>query len=301
LLLRQGQEQKAREVIGEAFSISRFKADGLALNAVYRASGSSAQAFEQQIKAFTDNLSKVSAAKAVEIEVALEFQPTAVPSGASPASARTPFEQAYEMLRASGSVSPQAATRTFKRKFTLPATDAQKRAEQIKNLADGLREAVATAKENEQVSLSMQGRTADYNSAYALGENRNSAPKAVYDPRIVGNDMGLWVMGRHWLKFVDEATEELQEFAPHCPAGNTCDLLAGLSGLARGNGALAAQFFRTAAAKNPQDELSELGLGTAAVIAGNDEEALSHYRRAAQLAPANKTAKRNIAVLTDEK
>lgn len=300
LLLRQGEEKKAREVIEEAFSISRFKADGLALNAVYRASGTSPQAFENQIKAFTDNLSKISATKAVEIEVSLAYQPVAQPQQTPSTAPKSTFERAYEQLRSSGTLSTQEATRTFKRMFTLPSADSKTREAQIKEFADGLRQAVAGAGEQEQVSLSLQGKTADYNSAYALGQNRTSAPKAVYDPRIVGNDMGLWVMGRSWLRFVDEAMEDLQEFEPQCPPGNTCDLLVGLAGLARGNTALAKSAFEQSSAKNKQDDLSILGFGTAAVIDGDDSAALAYYRRALEINPTSKTAKRNIAVLSEE-
>ena len=52
--------------------------------------------------------------------------------------------------------------------------------------------------------------------------------------------------------------------------------------------------------KYPKDELGFLGLGTAEVIADNDAQALTYYRRALEIAPGNKTAKRNIAVLSEE-
>ena len=239
----------------------------------------------------------------MEIEVTLEYQPLEPeqPRSVSSTAPRNTFERAYEQLRSGSSpLNSSAPTRTFKRMFTLPASDVKKREEQIVAFREGLQQAVASGGENQQVNLSLQGRTADYNSSYALGQNRTAPPKAVYDPRIVGNDMGLWVMGRSWLKFVDETVEDLQEYAPKCPAGNTCDLLAGLAGLARGNTTLAKGAFEEAVQKNPDDILGLLGLGTAAVIDGEDEVALQHYRRALELSPANKTAKRNVAVLTDE-
>lgn len=302
LLLREGQEPKAREVIEEAFSISRFKADGLALNAVYRASGTSAQDFEKQIEQFTANLSKVAPGKEVEIEVALEFSPLQTPQQTISSSApKNTFEKAYEQLRASSPSDFQDQPRTFKRIFNLPAADAATREAQIKDLGRGLRQAVSGAGENEQINLSLQGRTADYRAAYAVGANRMAPPKAVYDPRIVGNDMGLWVMGRSWLKLVNEASEDLQEYTAQCPAGNTCELLTGLADLARGDSAAAFVVFKQSVGKNPQDVLGLLGLGTAEVIAGQDESALTYYRQALTIEPTNKVAKRNIAVLSDEK
>lgn len=300
LLLRQGQETKAREIIEEAFSISRFKADGLALNAVYSASGTAVTTFENQIRAFGENLSKVAPSKAIEVEVSLEFEPEQPLQTNATASPKNTFERAYEQLRGASSAGSEMPKRLFKRKFTLPATDQKTREEQIKAFGEGLRQAVASAGEKERIHLSLQGRTADYNSAYAVGQNRAAPPKAVYDPRIVGNDMGLWVMGKNWLKFVEEAVEDLQEYRPHCPTGTTCDLLAGLAELARGNSAQAQSAFQAVLVKNPQEMLGLLGAGTAAVISGEDETALQYYRRALTVAPNNKTAARNIAVLTDD-
>ena len=43
-----------------------------------------------------------------------------------------------------------------------------------------------------------------------------------------------------------------------------------------------------------------LGLGTAAVIAAQDEAAASYYRQALEKDPGNKTAKRNLNVLEGE-
>lgn len=299
LLLRQGNELKAREVIEEAFSISRFKSDNLALNIAYRLNHASGESFEQQIQTFLDKLAQVSAAKTIEVEALLEFQPREQEPEPD-ASSNNRFERAYKRFRDTQASGMQEAQQTVKRMFTFAAADAQSRRQQIQEFGEGLRKTVEQLRPNYQVNLSMKGRTLDYNSPYALNENRASAPKAVYDPRIVGNDMGLWVMGRSWLKFVDEATENLQEYQPKCPAGNTCDLLAGLAGLARGNEETAKSFFERAVAKNPADALGFLGLGTAQVIAGNDEQARIYYQRALELSPANKTAKRNLDVLGEE-
>lgn len=296
LLVRQGDENKARETLEEAFSISRFKSDGLALNAVYRASGRTAQSFEKQIKKFKESLSKVAPSKAVNVEVSLEFEPA---SQAADASTQSSFEQAYERLRPSGGLenSTQAA-RAFKRMFTLPAADVQMRETQIDEFISGVQNAVAQGAGKYNVNLSLQGRTADFASPHALTAANTSAPKAVYDPRIVGNDMGLWVMGKTWLKLVDEAAEELQEFSPQCPAGNVCALLTGLAGLARGDAPLAQAAFLQASADG-QDPLVWLGLGTAGVAAGDDEAAEKYYRRALEVAPNNKTAKRNLKILAE--
>ena len=87
----------------------------------------------------------------------------------------------------------------------------------IEDFISGLEQTLLQADGKYNVNMSLQGRTMDYNAPSALTQNNTTAPKAVYDPRIVGNDMGLWVMGRSWLAFVDEAAEELGEYAAHLP------------------------------------------------------------------------------------
>ncbi len=296
LLMKQGQVLQARQIIEQAFSITRFKADGLALNAVYRASGKNAQDFEQQINQFKENLERVSANKPVTIEVALEFIPSAPPPKQS--TRKQTFEQAYERLRGDALSSSQTVpdSQTFQRVFALPAAPEETRHQQIDELIDGLRAAIAQAEGKYQVNLSMQGRTLDYNSPSALTQNRTTTPKAVYDPRIVGNDMGLWVTGRTWLAFVDEAQEDLAEYTA-CPADNTCSLLRGLAALARGNGGAATADFERAVQMQPSDPLAQLGLGTAAVIAGDDAQAILFYKRVLELEPKNKVATKNLKVL----
>lgn len=296
LLVRMGQEAKARQTLEEAFSISRFQADGLALNAVYRASGRTAESFEKQIKQFQEALLKVAPSKAVNVEVALEFEPA---SRAEKPSSQSAFEKAYERLRPSGGLEPGAQTsHAFKRMFTLQAADSTSREKQIDEFISGVRQAVAQGADKYNVNLSLQGRTADFASPHALTAANASAPKAVYDPRIVGNDMGLWVMGKTWLKLVDEAAEDLQDFAPECPQGNICPLLSGLAGLARGDFQTAQTSFLQAS-ESGNDPLAWLGLGTAYVVAGDDASAQNYYRRALEVAPGNKTAARNLKILAE--
>ena len=298
LLVKQGNKKRAREVLEEAFSITRFKSEGLALNAVYRASGRSAEDFKKQIEDFKTGLEKVSASKAVNIEVSLEYNPVSSAPKSMGRRGQT-FEQAYQTLRAESAAPEDLSPLAFKRMFTLPEGSAAERQQQIDNLISGLEQAVAEGSGKYNVNLSMQGRTVDFASPSALTQNNLNAPKAVYDPRIVGNDMGLWVMGRTWIFFVDDAAAELQESLPVCAADNLCELLTGVAALARGNSAQAKQAFLSAQNKSPQDELPWLGLGTASVVAGQDDEARTHYERALRLAPKNKIAARNLKVLAE--
>ncbi|MBE6420548.1 MAG: tetratricopeptide repeat protein [Elusimicrobium sp.] len=298
LLVRNGRENTAREVIEEAFSVSRFKEEGLALNAVYRASGRTAQAFENQIEKFKESLLKVSPSKPIQVEVSLEYEPVAQPQNATTPQSR--FEQAYEKMRAADPLDNTGENKmAFKRMFTLPAGDRNTRAEQAENFAQGIRQALQQSAGKYQVNLSMQGRTPDYASPSALTQHTTTAPKAVYDPRIVGNDMGLWVMGRTWIKFVQEAQEELAENLSACKKGNTCLLLEGLASLASGDGYGAQAAFEKASLSYPADALPLVGLGTAFVVNGDDASAAESYKKALAVNPNNKTAKRNLKILED--
>ena len=298
LLLQQGQTKQARDVLEGAFSIVQFKNDGLALNAVYRASGRNAQSFQEQIEKFKQSLLQIPTAKDIQVEVSLNYEPPAKPT--QPEQKQSRFKEAYASLRPSlqtaGAAEQELPSMSFQRSFVLNGTDEPQRATQVKELAAELEKAVQAGSGKYDVNMTLQGRTADYTAANALTQNRTVAPKAVYDPRIVGNDMGLWVMGKGWVRYVEEIYADLQEqmlTSSRAEAG----LLLGLAGLLNGQSGAARASFQAVAQKYPQDILPLLGLGTAAVIAGEDEEAARYYKQALQLDPSNKTAKRNLEVL----
>ena len=299
LLARQGRQNDAREVLDGAFSIVQFKSDGLALNAVYRASGQDAQAFKNQIEKFKQSLSKISPAKDIEIEVALDYNPVTNPSDRQTDSGGM-FEQAYQKFRAEGTLdSSGEKPMTFKRSFVLNSGDSAARQQQIDELASGLENAVSQGGGKYNINMSLQGRTMDFSAPNALTQTNQTAPRAAYDPRLVGNDMGLWVTGKTWLKFVDEVYPDLQDYAAAHPKENLPLLLLGLANLVVGDGAAAAEHFTRAQALAPADYLPALGLGTAAVIAGDDAQAQTHYQRALALEPKNKTARKNLELLRE--
>ena len=298
LLLRRNQTAQARQVLEGAFSIVRFKADGLALNAVYRAQGRNGQNFEEQIQKFTRSLLSAPSAKDIQIEVALDLAVPSVPTEKESSAGQ--FAEAYQTLRAAPDMSASALSpMSFKRNFVLPGGEENNRAEQVQSFAEELSRVVTAAAEQYDVNMALQARTPDYRSPNALTQQRSTPPKAVYDPRIVGNDMGLWVMGKSWVRFVDDIAGDLQEDTAR-QQGAEYWLVQGLAGLVCGNAALAQTSFDKARQQAPQDVLPYLGLGTAAVIAGEDVQAAQYYKQALNVAPANKTAKKNLNVLEEE-
>lgn len=299
LLLQQRQTAQAREVVEGAFSIVQFKQDGLALNAVYRADGRNVQNFEQQIEKFKESLLKIPAAKDIQIEVSLNYEPPAAP--AQSAHKKDRFSEAYASIKPTLSAAnqpEQLPAMSFQRSFVLNGGEAEQRTEQVNELAAELMRAVQAGSNKYDISMTLQGRTSDYSAAHALTQNRTITPKAVYDPRIVGNDMGLWVMGKSWVRYVEEIYTDLQEQVQQS-ASSEYGLLLGLAGLLNGQSAAAQQSFQAVLQQRPADILPLLGLGTAAVVAGEDAQAADYYRQALQLDPSNKTAKRNLEVLEE--
>jgi len=294
LLLKQGQTEQARTVLEEAFSIVQFKSDGIALNAVYRASGQHAADFEKQIEQFKNNLLKVPSTKDIQIQVTLEYNPTMTEQ--EKPSSQSKFAEAYQTLHSKEQTAAGASEMSFQRSFVLNATEDTQRAAQVQQLVEELSHAVSAGGDKYQVNMTVQGRTMDFNSPSALTQNRTTTPKAVYDPRIVGNDMGLWVMGKTWIRYVEDISADLQEDILNGGNENYL-LLQGLAALLGGQSGQAVQSFSSAQAKNTKDVLPLLGLGTASVIAGNDEQAAVYYRQVLQIAPNNKTAKKNLKVL----
>ncbi len=298
LLSRLGRGQDALEVLEGGFAISAFKNDGLALNAVYRASGRDSQNFQKQIEKFKENLLKVPSAKDINVDVSLEFDP--VFKQESPSGGQSSFAEAYESLRGGtpGVVGGETAL-SFQRSFVLSSGDDAQRGKQVEQLTAELERAVSSGADKYDVSMTLQGRTLDFASPTALSQNRTAPPKAVYDPRIVGNDMGLWVMGKTWVKYVEEIEADLADDAAQNPTELNL-LLKGLAGLVSGQAGAAERAFDAARAQNPTDALPLLGLGTAAVIAGDDVQAAAYYRQALQVEPENKIAKRNLKILESE-
>lgn len=298
LLMRTGRKEDAREVLEGAFSIARFRSDGLALNAVYRASGRGGETFRKQIERFKDNLLKVSPAKAVNVEVSLDYEPAADTRRSE--AGQSKFSEAYQTLRGQSLLDADALSpMSFRRTFVFNAANEAQRAEQAEAFAAELERAVSAGADKYNVSMTLQGRTMDYASPSALTQNRTQAPKAVYDPRIVGNDMGLWVVGKTWVKYVDEIEADLDEEIRTNPQTEYL-LLRGLAALLGGQACTAQAAFESARVQAPADVLPLLGLGTASVLDAEDERAAAYYEAALRLDGGNKTAKRNLKVLERE-
>lgn len=173
-----------------------------------------------------------------------------------------------------------------KREYFLPASspaERERRAAAVAAEADALMKAVSSAND------------ARLNFSVETGPPRSSAAdkaKALFKPRDVGNDMGLWVMGDNWLENAAEALEELEAEAG---GGRELALIRGLGYLLLGEHGLALREFSGGGA------LAALGRSAAWVEAGAEAKALEECREALRLEPGNKTALANKAWLEGSK
>lgn len=170
-----------------------------------------------------------------------------------------------------------------KREYFLPASSPEERARRV----------AAISAETEgllgKVSSSSDARmNFSIDTSAPPDEKKEGGNKALYKPRDVGNDMGLWVMGDNWLDNAAEAVEEM-EAAEERDAG--LKLIKGLGHLVLGEHALALEEFSGGGVK------AALGRSAAWVVAGSEEKALAACREALRLDPDNSTALANKAWL----
>lgn len=170
-----------------------------------------------------------------------------------------------------------------KREYFLPAATPGERARRVAEIsaeADRLLKGVS-ASSDARLNFSID-------TSAPPDDKREGGKKALYRPRDVGNDMGLWVMGDNWLDNAAEAVEEMEDSADQDPG---LRLIRGLGHLVLGEHALALEDFSGGGVQ------AALGRSAAWVVAGSEPKALEACREALRLDPGNKTALANKAWL----
>ncbi len=172
-----------------------------------------------------------------------------------------------------------------KKEYAVPA-GAAGRAERLRETAEEIERLIASASAEGDVKVSLDIET--------VRPAARTEARVVYEPRSVGNDMGLWVVGNNWLENVEEALSELENPARGA-GGGAAALLKGLAFLLGGEHAGAAESFN--AAQENWRPLALMGLCVAAVQEGDEGRALDLAGEALEAAPASKVAKENLAWL----
>jgi len=172
-----------------------------------------------------------------------------------------------------------------KKEYAVPA-GAAGRAERLRETAEEIERLIASASAEGDVKVSLDIET--------VRPAARTEARVVYEPRSVGNDMGLWVVGNNWLENVEEALAELEDPA-RTDGGGAAALLKGLAFLLGGEHAGAAESFH--AAPENWRPLALMGLCVAAVQEGDEGRALDLAGKALEAAPASRVAKENLAWL----
>ncbi|WP_428047110.1 hypothetical protein, partial [Candidatus Proelusimicrobium excrementi] len=262
----------------------------------------------RQLESFKKRLERIPADKPVNIDLEINLEPKLRPSELSEAlpseSASRPIAAPSRLQASLEAAEKQALTRSFSRSFSLRPSTEQERKDYLERIFKGLNEVLENASKDYNVQMSIRGG-AVVNDTSVLKNNSNANTKAAYNPYMVGNDMGLWVAGKGWVKYVKEVG---QEISSRLKSGDGRDwLIAGLSALTLGEGKEALEAFTQAysAGLKTNDktlrELALLGRGTAYIILGGEDEALKEYEKTLQFNSENKIALENKNILLSEK
>jgi tetratricopeptide (TPR) repeat protein len=182
-----------------------------------------------------------------------------------------------------GEASPQAV----RRDYALKPGDARSREEQVSRIMDDLRKTMREAPADTDARL---GMNLTFTRPVPAGRADAESPaKVSYQPRQVGNDMGLWVIGTGWMALVAEVLPENGEKPDH-PDDADWWTATGLAQAAVGEGQRADTAFRRATELDPASVPAWLGRGVSSVMIGDETGAVAALRKALEIAPKNKAA-----------
>ncbi|MFA5160756.1 MAG: tetratricopeptide repeat protein [Elusimicrobiales bacterium] len=308
LLDKTGQRALAQEVIGRGFALMPNTGGGIALSIAYSGltskSRSSAGEGAQKPAAETSpgspldslrrNMERVPLDQPVRVSVEMVYMPEHKPE-------KPAFSDSGSMGRALGAELNKPAALAARRDFSLPpASGPEERANQIKSITDELDKAVSGVPAGAQMSMAVSMTSAKTGGAGG-GPAPEGAPeadnsKAVYNPRMVGNDMGLWVMGSGWLELVSEVRPSLASL-PQSETDPARWSAAGLAHLILGEAGPALEKFSRAGELGAK-ETALMGSAVAWTIMGKEDEAAKCLKEALDLNPGNQTAQENLKWLS---
>lgn len=300
LYLIEGQPRRARAVLADAFHLTPEEGDsGLQLSIAYSAgrqpaSGPNparpeAAAPEPEpadpLSMFERNLRRVPLDQAAVMHIDAVFlpRPKLVAEGLREGAS---LRKALSRAHAGGG--EEASPRAVRRDFPLPASEAGAREAQIQAIMDDVRRVMREAPPDADTRLGMNltfTRPADVGRAAAGGP----PAKVSYQPRQVGNDMGLWVMGTGWMALVAEVLPEPGDRPAH-PDDADWWTATGLAYASVGEGQRAMDAFLHACRLDPGAVAAWLGRSVACVMNGDEEGAVAALRRALEIEPKNKAA-----------
>ena len=295
LLLAGGQAQRARSAMADAFHLTPEEGgSGLQLSVSFagrpgpikpEAKPSDEPDASDPLSLFERNLLRVPLSQAAVMHVDAVFlpRPRLIKNGAAEGAS---LKRALARANAGG---PESAPRAVRRDYPLAATDAAGRDAQIRKVMDDLRAVMRDAPPDADARLGMNLTFTHPTDVGRAGSNPERPPKVIYEPRRVGNDMGLWVIGTGWMELVAEVLPEPGEAPPHPESADWWTAI-GLGYATVGEGQRAMEAFLNATRLDPSSAAAWLGRGVAAVMGADEDGAVAALRRALAIEPANKAA-----------
>ena len=304
LLLHDGQAKSARAVMAEAFRLTPEEGGGgLQLSVSYAGGKSQAEAPGEKpaapaapkfpddndpLAVFSRNLERVPLDQSAVLEVDVLFTPK-LKLVKAPAEGSSALGQALAKRLAG----PESAPKAVRRQYQLRQAKPEERAAQIRQIVEDLKGLMQGAPEGSDTRLGMN-LTFTHLAEASTGRGEAGPPaKVSFEPRQVGNDLGLWVIGTGWMGLVEEALPESGE-APNHPEQSDWWMATGLGYAALGDGQRALSAFERAVQLDGSNAAAWLGQGVAAVMTGDEAGAVAALRAALRVDPKNRAAQDGI-------
>ncbi|MEK7382881.1 MAG: non-canonical purine NTP pyrophosphatase [Elusimicrobiota bacterium] len=293
LYLAEGQTAKARVMLSEAFHLTPEEGGpGLQLSVAYSAgrkpmpeAGAPEPEPADPLSMFERNLRRVPLDQAAVMHLDAVFlpRPKLVREGPREGSSLR------KALARVGAGEGESAPRAVRRDFPLLAASAATREAQIAAIMGEMRSVMSSAPPDADARL---GMNLTFTRPVDVGRSAEPASpsKVSYQPRQVGNDMGLWVIGTGWMALVAEVLAEPGEKPDH-PEVSDWWTATGLAHASVGEGQRAMEAFLQAVSLDPRSVPAWLGYGVASVMGGDEEGAVASLRKALEIEPKNKAAK----------
>ncbi|OGR86342.1 MAG: hypothetical protein A3J74_10695 [Elusimicrobia bacterium RIFCSPHIGHO2_02_FULL_57_9] len=314
LYLMTGDFRKARAIFADSFHLTPEEGGaGLQLSVAYTggkkesprsrsapASGALPQPESNDpLDVFARNLERIPLDQGAIMQVDVVFVPKPKLVKADPES-RSSLKKALQK-----EMDPEYSRPTaVRREYQIRSGNPDQRADQINRLIEDLRTVMRNAPDDTDARLGMNlnyKRLAPAGNASAYAGRDGSHPlaapaedaKVSYQPRAVGNDLGLWIIGTGWMALVDEVLPEPGENPSH-PDQSDWWVSTGLGFATLGDAPRALEAFERAYRLDPNNEAAMLGRGVAFVMSGNETEAIAAYRGVLKSYPKNRPAKEGL-------
>jgi XTP/dITP diphosphohydrolase len=304
LMLQGNDAGRARAMMSEAFHLTPEEGGGGLRLAVSYAGGHKAASApgasasppppepdaNDPLSVFTRNLERVPLEQSAIMEVDVVFVP-------KPKLVKAPAESASSLRKALSQrlSDSEGGPKATKRQYQLRAAKPEERAAQIRQIMDDLRTLLKSAPEGADTRLGMNltfTHLADAGPGPGRGDAENP-PKVSYEPRQVGNDLGLWVIGTGWMGLVEEVLPESGEPPPHADRSDWW-VATGLGYAILGDGQKALSAFMRAAQLDASSVPAQLGRSVGLVMTGDEAGAIKALTEALRLDPNNRAAKEGL-------